>query len=268
MILAVCLTAGCSRKSPAAGQNPSQEVQQIEQPQITIHKSDELTMLIRPDYEPFMWVDGTGEAVGWIIDVEKAIMEEMGQNYRMIPYDDAETATRETREGVYHSLVAVPFTPDFEKYFYMAEPWINLGVYIFVHEDTRDIGGTTREKSIRSLYGKTVGIQGKGFSYNLLKDYEEIELVEYPLGSDALRKVADRTVDAKVEILQPALYQAKNEALPVKPAGVPLIDVSGTLGFSRGVDPEIVERYNRALKTIQDNGTFDRIYNQWFGREQ
>ena len=77
--------------------------------------------------------------------------------------------------------------------------------------------------------------------------------------------MAEGAVDAKLELIQPAIYQAKNENLEIKFVGVPIFSMEVSLGFYKGLDPEIVDRYNAALKSIQENGTFDRIYKKWFG---
>jgi len=233
-------------------------------PLITIRKQDELTIMVRSDYKPFMWMDENNQPIGWIVDVDKAILAEMGQSYRMIPYTDAGKATQDVKSGVAYALMATPFSPDYEKIFNMAKPWIYMDIMIFVHKDTTDIGGDTPDECIQSLYGKRVGVQARGFEYNLLRDHKEIQLIEYETGSVAIQKLAEKAVDAKIEILQPALYQAKTENLQIKAVGVPLMSVQGTLGFNKGIDPEIIECYNTALNTIQSNGVYDKIYKKWF----
>lgn len=276
LFITILISGGCSRKtelyvqelpeekSLTAEEMTDQQAESSERPLITIRLEDELTMMVRSDYEPFMWLNENGQLTGWIVDVEKAILTEMGQNYRIVPYSDAGKATQDVKSGVANTLVATPFSPDYEKIFNMADPWIFMDVMIFVHNDTLDIGGETSEACIQSLSGKKVGVQARGLEYTLLRDYKDIELIEYETGTVAIQKMAQKTVDAKIEIMQPALYQAKKENLQIKAVGVPLMSVQGTLGFHKGIDPEIIDRYNTALKTIQNNGTYDRIYRRWF----
>lgn len=118
---------------------------------------------------------------------------------------------------------------------------------------------------IKSLFGKTVGVQARGIEYNLLREYREINIVEYETGTVALEKLAIGEVDAKIENKEIALYHARMNGWDIKPVGVPLHSMVLAMSFSKKVDPEIITRYNAALKEIRNDGTYDRIYNSWFG---
>ena len=274
-ILALSIV-GCNRKTQVSVEKvtdiPSQETPSAESAEVEskisllkIQPEDEVILMVRADYEPYMWIDDKGDFTGWTVDVERAIWEEMGQKYRMVSYTDAGKATQDVKSGVAHALVGTPYTPDYIKIFNLAEPWIFMELMIFVDKDNSEIGGTSVEECIESLLGKRVGVQARGIEYNLLREYKDIELIEYETGTVAIRKMAEGVVDAKLELIQPAIYQAKNENLEIKSVGVPIFSMEVSLGFYKGLDPEIVDRYNAALKSIQENGTYDRIYKKWFG---
>ena len=276
VVLTALLFPGCNRKTQVVAEKLSDEPvikdssfesgkDPERAPLTVIHPDEELLLMVRSDYEPFMWKNENGELTGWLVDVEKAVWEELGQKIAMVPYTDAGKATQDVKSGVAHALVGTPYTPDYEKILNIGDPWVFLDLMIFVNQDNTDIGGSSMEECIQSLSAKRVGVQVRGIELNLLREYKNIELVEYETGTVAIRKMAEGAVDAKLEIMQPALYQANKEKLSIKPVGVPLMTVEGSLGFYKGLNPEIIRKYNQGISTIHENGTYDRIYEKWFG---
>jgi len=231
---------------------------------IRISPDSDLLVYVRSDYQPFSWEDEEGRLTGWVVDVETAVFEEMGQNYRLIPYTDTAQAIQDMKSGLAHCVLAVPVTPDFEKIMILGQSWVNLDLYIFTREGTTDIGGETREESIKSLFGHVVGVQARGLEYNIFREYKEIQLEEFESGTIAMRKLASGEVAAKAEFIQTGLFQAKEENLPIKPVGVPIFSVKGGIGFNLDMDPQIVESYNAALQRLQDRGVLDQLYAKWF----
>ena len=91
---------GCNRKTLVSvekvtdiplEETPSAESADVESAisLLKIQPEDEVILMVRSDYEPYMWVDDKGVFTGWTVEVERAIWEEMGQKYRMISYTDA-----------------------------------------------------------------------------------------------------------------------------------------------------------------------------------
>ena len=211
-----------------------------------------------------MWVENN-EFKGFYVEVESAILERMGQKYVFVEYTNSEKVVMDIKDGSIHCGVASPIIPDFQQLANFADSYTTLDLITLVQQDTDNIGGITPEEVIKSLFGKTVGVQARGIEYNLLREYREINIVEYETGTVALEKLAIGEVDAKIENKEIALYHARMNGWDIKPVGVPLHSMVLAMSFSKRVDPEIITRYNAALKEIQNDSTYDRIYNSWFG---
>ena len=167
---------GCNRKTNVTVETVSDNLVEVEKPLeqvpgnqsqnplLAIFPEDELILAVRSDYEPFMWLDSNGELTGWLVDVERTIWDELGQSYRMVPYDDVGKMGQDVKSGVAHAALAVPYTPDYEKIFNLGEPWIFMDLMVFVRQETDSIGGDTSEECIESLFGKKVGVQVRELS--------------------------------------------------------------------------------------------------------
>ena len=268
------LIVACTKETEITTENVSKPEQTTEStdeksiseelPLIKINKGDELIVAVRYDYGPYMWVENNNFK-GFLVDVEKTILKRMGQNYIFVEFTNAEKVVMDLKDGKVHCTIGVPKIQDYEQLFNLADSYLTVTWITLVHKDTNDIGGSTREEVIQSLFGKTVGVQARGVEYNMLREYKEINLIEYETGTVALEKLANKEVDAKVEVKEIALHLAKINGWDIKPVGVPLDNSVVAMGFSKRVDPEIIGRYNAALKSIQDDGTYDKIYNSWFG---
>lgn len=236
-----------------------------EKPLLRIGTGDELLLYVRADYEPYMFLNKDNELSGFYVDIEKAIMEEMNQKYKMIPWTDIGKVIQDVKVGVVHGVLGCPQTADMEKMFQLSDVISTLEAVTFVHNDNTDIGGNTKEEVIKSLYGKKVGIQARDAIFELLSPYKDITVIEYKTGTEALEKLANKEVDAKPEVREIAMYNAKMNNWPIKPVGVPIMSsILTTTGFYQGINPEFMKRYNSALKRIKDSGLYDQIYNNWF----
>ncbi len=211
-----------------------------------------------------MWVKNN-EFKGFWVDVERSILSKMGQKYLFVEFTNAEKVVTDVKDGTLHAAIGAPIIPDYQQILNFTDAYITLDLITLVRTDTVDIGGNTPEEVINSLFGKTVGVQARGVEYNLLREYRDITIIEYETGTVALEKLANGEVDAKIENKEIALYHARMNGWDIKAVGVPLNSMVSAMGFSKRVDPEIITRYNTALKEILDDGTFDKIYREWFG---
>ncbi|MFP4362229.1 MAG: substrate-binding periplasmic protein [Spirochaetia bacterium] len=236
---------------------------EIETPEIRISPEDELTIYARSEYEPFIYLDENEEMTGFVIEVEEAILEEMGQNYRFIPYTDNQQALFDVKVGTVHAILACTRDPIFDVYT-LSDTYYSITAPLFVRNETENIGGDNLEQVIESLSGRTVGVQSRGAEVSFFRSYPEIEVREYPTGTVAMEALVNGEVDAKMEVLENGLFLAEQNNWDIKPVGVPIIQIETATGFYAGLDDSTVERYNQAMQIVVENGTFDAIYSRWF----
>jgi polar amino acid transport system substrate-binding protein len=226
---------------------------------IKIGPADELQIYVRADGAPGMYLDRDGALKGFYVDLEKMIMAEMGQKYRMHSYDNVGPLIQGLKTGQVHSGLAVPDLPDYRALMNLSAAFETLQFITFVRRGNKDIKGTTRDAIIASMAGKKVGVQTRGHIYQALRDYKDITLVEYATTTQAMADLATDKLDAVPEVLENGLYYAKLNKWNVVPVGNPVVELSNTTGFSQLLEPSVVERYNKALRAIKADGRFKKL---------
>nr|MDA3849656.1 transporter substrate-binding domain-containing protein [Spirochaetaceae bacterium] len=114
-------------------------------------------------------------------------------------------------------------------------------------------------------HGKKVGVQTRGHIYQQLRGDHEINLLEYPTTTAAMEDLNKGLLDAVPEVERIALYYKNLRGWDIKSAGEPIISLNICTGFSKMLDPSIIERYNRALTAIMSDGRYERLYEGYFG---
>ena len=126
-----------------------------------------------------------------------------------------------------------------------------------VQNDNTDITGPD------SLSGKTVAVQvgTKSVSY-LEENYPDVERVEVEQNSEMFLQLETGKVDAVVTGRPAAMVYAK-ESGKVKVLDQGLTEELYAWGVRKG-DTELQDSLNAALKTIKENGTYDKIKAAYF----
>jgi ABC-type amino acid transport substrate-binding protein len=212
-----------------------------------------------------MYLGEDGEVHGFYVDLEKMVMEEMGQSYHFVPYSDVGPVIQGLKSGIYHLALAVPDLPDYRTFVNLSIPYELLHYVTFVQEGNTQISGSSRDELIKSLNGKKVGVQTQGHIYQSLRDYKEIELIEYPTTTKALEDLNRGIIDAVPDVKRIGLYYAERYNWHIVPVGDPIISHKITTGISQMIDMSFVKRYNTALGVIIADGRLDRLYSSYFG---
>ncbi|OQY40400.1 MAG: hypothetical protein B6229_01885 [Spirochaetaceae bacterium 4572_7] len=277
VLFLLLLSVSCSRKNSELiisksnvtedkVEKKSQQIDDVDKkPLIEITKTDSLKIYVRSDGAPGMYLDTDGVLKGFYIDLEKAIMKEMGQKYELISYSDVGPVVQKIKSGIAHSALATPLLPDYKTFLNISNQYEILKYVIFLPSKLDLIVPENKENTIKTLSGKRVGVQTRGHIYQLLRDYKNIELVEYPTTTVAMEALSKGEIDAVPEVKRIGKYYSKKNNWAVKPAGSPIFSLNIGTGFSKALDPSVVDRYNVALKSLIDSGYVDTLYKSYFG---
>lgn len=234
-------------------------------PLIQVTADDSVQIFVRQDGAPGMYLGEDGEVHGFYVDLEKMIMEEMGQKYRFVPYSDVGPVIVGLKSGTHHIALAAPDLPGFRAIFNLTDPYEILHFVTFVQEDNEDIVGSTREELITSLHGKRVGVQTQGHIWESLRTEREIELIEYPTTTKAMEDLNKGLLDAVPDVKRIGQYYAEKENWNIKAVGEPIISHVISTALSQRIESSLLDRYNQALKTIIEEGRRDALYETYFG---
>lgn len=235
-------------------------------PLITVTAADTVEILVRQDGAPGMYLGDDGKLHGFYVDLERMVMEEMGQVYHFVPYSDVGPLLHGLKSGIYHIALAAPDLPDYRSFLNLSIPYEVLHFVTFVHKkNSSDISGSTREELLTSLHGKKVGVQTQGHIYQVLREIREIELVEYPTTTKALEDLNSGLLDAVPDVKRIGIYYSSLHGWDIVPVGEPIISQQITTAFSQMIKGSLIERYNIALKALFTDGRFDALYESYFG---
>jgi len=234
-------------------------------PLIAVSTTDTLQILVREDGAPGMYLGEDGQVHGFYVDLEKMIMKEMGQSYNFVPFNDVGPAAHGLKSGTYHNALAVPDVPDYRAFLNLSIPYEVLHYVIFIQNDRIDISGSSKKELFQSLHGKKVGVQSQGHVYQILREIKEIELVEYPTTTKALEDLAKGLLDAVPDVKRIGIYYNAKNNWKIMPVGVPIMSQKVTTAISPAFETSLVDRYNKALKTLLSDGRFDVLYESYFG---
>lgn len=271
----ILILFSCSKKTTELEVTHDKEISQArdttdtvtedKKPLIYIGKDDTLQIYARADGAPGMYVDENGSIVGFYVDLERMVMEEMGQKYQMNSYTDLGPLIQDIKSGKAHSALAAFDVPDFRALAHLSDAYENLEYVIFLRNNNNDTIPDNTEGAIGYLYGKKVGVQTRGHIYQMLRNHKDIEIVEYPTTTEALAALNNGEVDAVPDVERIGIYYSNQNSWNIKPASIPVLSFKTVTGFSKALDYEVVERYNKALNTLIDNGSVAQLYSDYFG---
>ena len=216
---------------------------------------------LNAEYPPFENVDEDGNLVGFDVDLMTAIAEEAGFEFEWVNtrWDGIFVALA---SGEFDAVIsAATITAERAETVDFSDPYFNAGQSITVRADNEDILGPD------DLAGLKVGVQLGTTGDIWLSDETDAEVVRYDENTLAFQALANGDVDAAVADSPTAIeiVQANPEmALKVLPDAY----TDELYGIAVNKDrPDLLEAINAGLAAIRENGTYDEIYDNWFGTD-
>jgi ABC-type amino acid transport substrate-binding protein len=226
----------------------------------TVLAQDVLKVATEAGFMPFEFVAEDGQLTGFDMDIIKAIGDKLGMKVQIdnISWDGLIPALQ---NKVYDALIAgITITPERAESVSFSDPYFESVLTIVVNQNNKDI------TSLDSLKGKIAAVQ-----ISTTGDFaaEEIEglgsLLRYNTVPEAMQNVIMGTVHAMVVDLPVAeAYLAANPHAPLKHVG-PVADNEFYGIAVHKENQELLAKINQALAEIKADGTYDAIYEKWFG---
>ncbi len=227
---------------------------------------DTLIVGFDESFPPYEWLENK-ESKGFNLDVVAAVVAKMGRQveFRGLPWAQAMT---DLKAGEIHLLSGAGITDERKKFMIYTDSFAASDYVIFSRNDNTAISGTTKDEVMKSLASKKVGVLAGGTVLEILRPYREIELVTGQNDLELFKKMGKNEIDAVFTDKLVGLYHIKNENLPYKVVGEPLKTLPmATAASKKDSNQALVDSYNKALAEVKADGTFDKIYEKWFGKK-
>ncbi|PKR77337.1 amino acid ABC transporter substrate-binding protein [Halalkalibacillus sediminis] len=217
------------------------------------------TVATDANFQPFEYKNpDTGEMEGFDIELIRAIADEVGFNVEFETMEfDGLIAGMES--GRYPMAVAgISITEDRKESIDFSDPYYDSGLVLMVPEENTDI------KSIDDVAGKMIGTKQGSTSQQYLVNNTDAEVEAFPNILNAYNDVQAGRLDGALYDLPNVQYFIKENAEgELKTVGEVFEGQPYGIAFEKGSD--LVEPVNEALATLKEDGTYDEIYEKWFG---
>jgi polar amino acid transport system substrate-binding protein len=220
-------------------------------------KTDKITVVMDATWPPFEYVDETSkELAGFDVDLMKAIAEKEGLEIELqnVGFDSLLAGLSKCQYDA--AISAITITEERKETIAFSDPYFEAGQIVAVRVDNTDITGKD------SLVGKVVGAQlGTTGAIELekmagvtLKTYDDISLV--------YQDVMNGQIDAAVADNPLAIEYVGKNPDRLKTVGDVFTDENYGIAVCK-TKPELVEKFNRGLKALMDDGTVDQLAIKW-----
>lgn len=215
------------------------------------------------EYQPFEFIDENGEIVGFDIDIINEIATRAGFTAEFVntKWDGIFVALANGEFNLVASAVTI--TDERKQAIDFSEPYFNAGQAIAVRADNTTI---TSPEDLTE--GVKVGVQlgTTGDIWLTEKTSADVQRFdENPLAVQALASGDLDAVVADAPTLADILRQ--NADLNLMIVGDPFTEELYGIGIRKGQE-DLAAQINQALADIRADGTYDEIFNKWFGTEQ
>lgn len=224
-----------------------------------------LTIATEGAYPPFNFINAASELSGFDVDIGRALCEEMKAECKFITIE-WDGAIPSLQAGKFDAFIAsMSITPERKKQVDFSNKYYNTPPGIVVPKDST-IKGATKE----DLAGKTIGVQistthanysEKTFTDSTIKSYPTAEEYRLDLANGRLDAVNDDSVTLSDWLKTPdgACCKMVGTITPV-----PEIHGPGAgIAFKKG-NPELIAKFNDAIKAIRTSGKYKEINDKYF----
>ncbi len=250
LLTIIALLSGCGSSSEGDADSGEYDIK------------DSYTVVSDNSFVPFEFVED-GELTGFDIELIHAIAEEVGFEIEdgKIEQTNFDGIIAGLQTGQFEIAVAgMSITEDRKKVIDFTDPYYESGIAIGVLNDNEDING------LEDLDGKTVATRLGTTSGAYLREHVPgADINEYEQMDQVYLAVENGSADA-------VMYDLPNIEYYISTTGEGNMKIVGDLyqaedygiGVTQG-NEDLVAAMNDALATLKENGTYDEIYNKWFG---
>lgn len=210
-------------------------------------------------YVPFEYIDeDSGDLVGFDIDLVSALAEEVGIEieFETLEFDGIVAGIGSGRFDI--AIAGMTITDERKESIDFTQSYYEAGLILAVQDGNDEI------KSIDDVDGKTIATRTGSTSQQYLTDNTDAEIEAFPAIIEAYQNVLAGRADAVLYDLPNVLYYSEKDADgELVTVGEKLTGEDYGIGFTKGSD--LRDKFDDALTTIKENGTYDDIYEEWFG---
>ncbi|MBS1484321.1 MAG: transporter substrate-binding domain-containing protein [Clostridium sp.] len=212
-------------------------------------------------FAPFEFENEKGEMVGIDLDILKAIAQDQGFEYEVIPVGFS-AACIALESGECDGVIAgMSITDERIQKYDFSEPYYDSGVGMAVLSGS-DI--TTYDQLKGQNVAAKIGTEGCTFAESIADQYG-FEVTQYESSSDMYQAVLSGEAAACFEDYPVIGYEISRGLELTLPTDM---EKGSSYGFAtlKGANPELVDMFNKGLENIKANGKYEEILNTYIAK--
>ena len=222
-------------------------------------EDDVLVMATNAEFPPYEYYDGS-DIVGIDAEFAAAIAEKLGMELKIedMAFDSIIPAVQSGKADF--GAAGMTVTEDRQKQVDFSDTYYTGRQVIIVAEGNTEITGPD------DLAGKKIGVQlGTTGDIYASDDYGDDNVERYNKGFEAVQALQQGKIDAVIIDDQPAkTFVEENEGLKI--LETEYVEEDYALCFKK--DSDLVEKVNKAIAELKEDGTFDAIIDKYIGGEK
>lgn len=216
-------------------------------------------------YHPFTFKNESDKLDGFEIDVWNAIAEKIDYNIEFVVSDFSGLFGMLDTGRIDTIANQITITPEREKKYLFATPYVYSGAQLIVKDDNSDI------VDLNSLKGKKVGVSLGSNYEQIIKKFDidnDIEVITYQDFTGSLQDVALGRIDAVMNDKLAGAINIIDSGLGLQLGGQPIKPLKNSFPFIvTDENRELVSIIDKAIHDLKNDGTLTDISNKWFGVE-
>ncbi|MBC7184400.1 MAG: transporter substrate-binding domain-containing protein [Marinobacter sp.] len=220
-----------------------------------------LKVVTDPSFVPFEMMDQeTGKMVGFDMEIIREVADRAGFDIDLNTMDFNGIIPALQAGNVDIAIAGITITDEREEIVDFSNPYYDSGLRLLVRN------GNDAIQEFDDLEGKKIGTKIGSTSYDyLMKNLEADDgVTPYPGSADMYMALMSGAIDA-------VFYDAPNVGYFARTKGEGQVKTVGPLyegqqyGIALVEGSEWVDEVNTALASMKDDGTYEKIYEKWFG---
>lgn len=211
-------------------------------------------------YAPFEYYNEHNQLIGFDVDIAKKICEknQFSCEFKNQSFDSLIPSLKTRRIDA--AIAGIDITSMRSKQVLFSDSYYQNTAQFFAKKNIF--------KTIGSLKNKRIGVQnGTTHQKYLIENYPDMEIVSYDSYQNAVLDLRSDRIDAifsdsAASDVWVSLY--KNLTIIGQPVADPNYFGLGLAIAVRKGNSDLVDKFNKALKEMRNDGSYQKIYNKWF----
>ena len=217
-----------------------------------------LVLLGNENLAPIVYNDN-GISKGVVVDIAKAIGDKIGYEVNVVTVN-WEQAQKMVINGDADGLLHINPSPERNEHYDFSSPLLQSDFSMFVQIDNMVL------RSIKDLKNKRVGVEAGGYPNILLRGYETIDIEIIHDWETSFKALSTGELDAIIVDRWIGEYELANSRISdIKIVAPPIETQYSRIAVRKG-DTETLDLISYGLKAITEDGTVDKIMEQWQGK--